>query len=144
MGDRGNIVIRDNWPADVRDKEAVFLYTHWAGTELPETLRTALRAARERWGDSPYLARIVFETMTDHDRGQLTGYGISTQLTDNEYDLLVLHNERVYLLTEATYNDTGFATLDKTPSLSFDALSDALDDEMTWEIIGTLAQYVTA
>lgn len=143
MGDRGNIVIRESWPRDVRDKEAVFLYTHWQGTELPETLRVALSAARGRWDDGPYLARIVFETMIDKDRGGQTGFGISTQLTDNEYDLLVLHRETVYLLSEKQYEASGFVGLGELPSITFDAICDCTTEPMTWEVISSLASPVS-
>ena len=139
MGDRANIVIRERWPADLGDSEAVFLYTHWEGTELPETLRRGLSAARGRWDDAPYLARILFQTMVGDNEGQ-TGFSISTRLTDNEYDLLVLRDDRIYLVEERLYKATGFATLDQVPSLTFDDLVDDAVEPMTWARLQALAK----
>ncbi len=141
MGDRANIVVRDAWPEDLGDKEAVFLYGHWSGTDMPELLRLALSAGRDRWSDPTYLARIVFQTMIGEDSGT-TGFGISTRLTDNEYDLIVLRGERVHLLAETAYTASGFATLDHTPSCSFDDLCDAPDDHQTWETLNRLCDAV--
>jgi hypothetical protein len=133
MGDRGNIVIRSEWPEDLGDKEAVFLYGHWSGSELPETLRAALDTpqARDRWTDAPYLARIIFDQMVGESQGSATGYGISSRLTDNEYDLLVLRVGRVYVLRESEYNKAGFTALDERASLSIEDYIDAT--ERTWD-----------
>ena len=120
MGDRANVVIRDDWPADLNQREAVFLYTHWGGSELPEQLRDALIHGRGRWGDPSYLARIVLDRMTRDDADDITGYGISTRLGDNEYPLLVLHVGRVYAMNEQRYHDRGFDALDEVASIGFD------------------------
>jgi hypothetical protein len=86
MGDRANVVILDG------EAPALFLYTHWGGSELPETLREALDSAagRGRWSDGPYLARIIFCRMVRGDESAETGFGISTTMRDNEYNLLVV------------------------------------------------------
>ena len=110
MGDRANVVVLDNGP--------VFLYSHWGGHELPETVREAL-AREERWDDPAYLARIVFCQMVGDDTGE-TGFGISTTPPDNEYDLIVLHEERVYRVPFSTYREHRFADgVGEAPSLSF-------------------------
>jgi hypothetical protein len=119
MGDRGNVVVRDPWPDDINDREAVFLYSHWGGQALPETLRLALDKAEPRWSDPQYLARIVFETMVEGRLDTTTGFGISTRLADNEHDLLVLCEGRVYRLSEEAYQAEGFRALDRERSLSF-------------------------
>lgn len=68
MGDRATIQVKDG-------DSTVCPYTHWAGTELPDTLRRALE--RGRWDDGPYLARIIFCEMVKYDPLGDTGYGIS-------------------------------------------------------------------
>ena len=78
MGDRANICVKED-----QNDNGVYLYTHWTGTELPATLQTAL-AKKWRWSDSAYLARIIFDVMTDGDRGSETGYGISTFICDGQ------------------------------------------------------------
>jgi hypothetical protein len=84
MGDRGNIVV-------LMDTESapVYLYTHWGGTELPEVVSAAL-AKRWRWNDPAYLARILFDQLTENVHGQETGFGISTSPCDNEHDYIVV------------------------------------------------------
>jgi len=84
MGARGNIVIHDGNDAPV------WLYTHWGGEELKVTLARALKRG-VRWDDAPYLARIVFDEMTKGRQGEETGFGISTQMCDNEYPILHVH-----------------------------------------------------
>ena len=78
MGDRANILIGSSNNDEFR---GVYLYTHWAGTELPETLQSALRRG-ERWDDEQYLARIVFCEMVKGNESGETGYGISVSLGD--------------------------------------------------------------
>lgn len=129
MGDRANVVVRDDF-SEQTDREAVFLYGHWSGYDLPETLREALLVAPDRWTDSAYLARVVFDRMVGESQGGSTGFGISTRPPDNEYDFLVLHKGHVVRLSEAEYADHGFATLDACPKISFEAYVAA---PRTWE-----------
>jgi len=82
MGDRANIAVQ------VRG-ERVYLYTHWNGYDLPETVRRAL-ARKQRWDDAPYLTRIIFCEMVRGEETEESGFGISTQLGDNSYPLIVV------------------------------------------------------
>lgn len=85
MGDRGNIVIKQ------KDDDLIFLYTHWGGHDIKETLSKALARGRDRWDDESYLARIIFEEMISVDRNGSTGFGISTYPPDNDgYPFLVV------------------------------------------------------
>ena len=72
MGARAQVLIKD---------EGVYLYTHYGSSELVHDVRKALRseAGKDRWGDSEYLARIIFDVMKDGDTTGSTGYGIGTQ-----------------------------------------------------------------
>lgn len=83
MGDRANIYVKDG---DV----GVWLYTHWAGYKQPAVLRQALRDGRDRWDDTFYLGRIIFDRMIGKEQGTLTGYGISARIGDNEYPILIV------------------------------------------------------
>jgi hypothetical protein len=129
MGDRANIAIRDSFVKDPGPHEAVFLYSHWGGSELPQTLHAAL-SKRWRWNDESYLARIVLDTMTGRGHGQETGYGISIRMPDNEYDVLYLLGERIYRVPEAHYTEHGFTKLDDLPSISF---ADYIAKPRTWD-----------
>lgn len=102
MGDRSNVAILQH-NAD----EAVVLYSHWDGEGLYAKVARALDTpeARARWSDDAYLARIVFQYILDLAGFTETGYGISTGLCDNEYQILVLDptTQRAALRDEASY-----------------------------------------
>jgi hypothetical protein len=75
MGDRAQLAVIDgDGPA------RVYLYTHWHGTELPETLKAALIRGKSRWDDSSYLTRIIFNEMTKGNEMGETGFGIDCTL----------------------------------------------------------------
>lgn len=97
MGDRGNIVVRD------RGKKDVYLYTHWSGYRVAHDAQKALKAHPGRWDDAPYLARIAFDRMKGDDVSSEVGFGISTEMQDNEYPIVRLDSEhqRVEFTTEA-------------------------------------------
>lgn len=75
MGDRGNIKVGK-----------VYLYTHWGGSEIKAILQRALKR-RQRWNDEPYLTRIIFCEMLEGDLDGETGFGISTEIGDNENNI---------------------------------------------------------
>jgi hypothetical protein len=74
MGDRSHVYIEDT---------GVYLYTHWRGHELPQTVALAL-SREERWRDPEYLARIIFDEMVG-DNDSATGYGIGTEQHGDVY-----------------------------------------------------------
>lgn len=86
MGDRGNIVM------DFGEGKEVWFYAHWSGSDLPTVVRNAL-ARRERWGDGPYLSRMIFCELVKNDVGESTGYGIAPYICDNEHAILYVHHE---------------------------------------------------
>jgi hypothetical protein len=99
MGDRANVAILSYSASPVThygkpevegEVDAVVLYTHWGGTDLPIDVQTAL-TRRERWDDPAYLARIVFCRMIGDSLEDGTGFGITANsLSDNSYPILVL------------------------------------------------------
>jgi hypothetical protein len=130
MGDRANVAILDY------RGQAVVLYTHWNGVELPVTVKAALRT-KDRWGDSSYLARIIFDEMTDGQKGGATGFGIlANRLDDNEYPILVI-DTRSQRITVRPEPDEGigyerlFSPIDDSEGMTlseFIALTDAEAD----------------
>ena len=80
MSDRGNIVFVQPGGIDNAPRPLVYLYSHWGGSELAETLQRALKRGVSRWDDNSYLARIVFCTMCAGDVEGLTGFGISAYM----------------------------------------------------------------
>lgn len=81
MGDRGNIVVRDG-------NDVVYLYGHWSRESMPRTVLKALRRW-QRWGDAPYLARILFCELIGTDVTGETGFGISSKLIDGDETVIV-------------------------------------------------------
>lgn len=86
MGDRANVWIRES-----KKDSGIYLYTHWGGSGLPETLQAALKQAKrdDRLNDTPYLTRIIFCHMISYGHSnpasalrESTGYGISNELGD--------------------------------------------------------------
>lgn len=86
MGDRGNIVM------EFKNKDRIYFYSHWGGSELPGVVHHAL-GRRLRWDDPPYLARIIFCSLVKGQESGETGYGISPGICDNEHSLLVVDTE---------------------------------------------------
>lgn len=118
MGDRGNIKIIGTGPAPL------YFYTHWRGSDMKEVVAEAL-AKKERWNDAGYLARIIFDTLTEGaERGETTGYGIGTEPEDNEYPFFVVDIEKQVVYEEADTRK-GFGILpeteESTKPVSFDA-----------------------
>lgn len=83
MGDRGQIAV-------VHGEGAVYLYSHWGGTELAAVLRSAL-LKKWRWDDNEYLTRIIFDEMVGDSQGSEMSYGIGLiPHGDIEHALLVV------------------------------------------------------
>jgi hypothetical protein len=84
MGDRGNIVLLQHSKYGQEADGALWMYTHWDGSQLEKILARILDSsqARDRWNDEPYLGRIIFEQLTEKSRGASTGYGITNYPTD--------------------------------------------------------------
>ena len=66
----------------------IYMYTHWSGSFLPAIVRAALKRGQGRWGDSQYLARIVFCELVQETVMEETGFGLSTQIGDNEHAIV--------------------------------------------------------
>lgn len=88
MGDRANIRLKDS------ESGVMYFYSHWGGSELPLTLKSALVRGKDRWDDSPYLSRIIFCEMIKDDVLDNTGFGLSTYETDNEHTIIEVDTEK--------------------------------------------------
>ena len=88
MGDRGNILVKEN-----DNDSGVYLYTHWTGSYIGNFLQEAL-SKKQRWDDCAYLTRIIFDTMTRDHHGKTDGFGISTFECDNNHPTLVVNVEK--------------------------------------------------
>ena len=99
MGDRANVYVKNS------KTKGVWLYTHWTGSSLANTVQNAL-ARQQRWDDDSYLARIVFSEMVKGREREETGFGISAVgPPDNGHAIIVLDPEkmRIGLAKEPKY-----------------------------------------
>jgi hypothetical protein len=92
MGDRGNLFFVDGKAGG--KLAGVYMYTHWSGSALPALVKAALARGRGRWGDSQYLARIVFCELVQDSVLDETGYGLGTQIGDNEHAIIRIDDTR--------------------------------------------------
>ena len=76
MGDRANILLKQE------EGGKIYLYTHWDGHKIEQVIKKALIRGKDRWNDEPYLSRIIFSELIKNDIKGLTGYGLTTYLTD--------------------------------------------------------------
>lgn len=108
MGDRSNIVVQE------ANGSRIFLYGHWMGEDAINVAHDVL-SRKQRWNDSPYLTRMLFEQMISGAYDKETGYGISTTMCDNEYPIIVLEpSTQTAWLEEYIWGDGGkFQTLTK-------------------------------
>lgn len=86
----------------------IYFYSHFGGKELPITLKNALVRGKSRWGDEPYLARIIFSEMIKGNEDETTGYGISTYETDNDHPILYVNSSKKEVTVRAktfTFNE---------------------------------------
>jgi hypothetical protein len=88
MGDRGNVFVVTDFQQETKRPLGVVFYSHNSGYDLARRVQVAL-AKRWRWSDESYLARIIFDGITEGQQGGETGYGISTQAAgDAEYPII--------------------------------------------------------
>lgn len=77
MGDRAHVKVQQS-------QGVVYLYTHWGGSEMRDSITTGLTRAFEgdRWNDDEYLTRILFDAIKGDDVTSTTGFGISASTPD--------------------------------------------------------------
>ena len=109
MGCRGQVRIKDDY-----GDGSVYLYTHWGAEELKEDVALAL-ARRKRWGDSEYLARMIFDQMKGHDLGHLS-FGISTSEHRDNEQLITIDCEKKTITWWKDYNWETYKPIEKSCS----------------------------
>lgn len=126
MGDRANVAIigttfeqHDGKWVEVPVATPIVFYTHSCGHELPGALAAAIKAAEPRWTQSSYAARIILHNLLVElgaDPASEYGFGIGTELTDNEYPIFVvdLSLNMVGVVTEAQFREGHFTLADCT------------------------------
>jgi hypothetical protein len=106
MGDRANFGFRD------RKGDTVFLYGHWAGFKMLETLADAVHVAEPRWTDESYATRICISNIIGPAWEPLTGWGITVnELADNEHKVPVIDwSKQTFTLYEEDLTTVVFTT----------------------------------
>ena len=115
MGDRAQVLFFEevDYKEDAFSKRpSLYLYTHWGGTRIKETLANALLRGEGRWSDPSYLTRIIISEFVKDDVLGDTGYGISINELDSEHDdpsiYLSFHDDNrkiVYKDQDYTYQE---------------------------------------
>ena len=96
MGTRAQVKIEQ-----YGNRAPVYLYQHYDGYNLPDTVRKALKKGRGSWNDECYLARIIFCEMVKDDIAGTTGYGIDTEEHgDIEVLVEILQGQKVRIGSE--------------------------------------------
>ena len=96
MGNIANIAVEND------DGSRVYLYSHWDGERIIQSLVEGLNSGRV--GDPAYLARIIFQHMIrDEPLGSETGYGISTSIQDNEHPIPVVLSDGDVAFEDSEY-----------------------------------------
>ena len=100
MGDRANFGLKQS------DGNTIFLYSHWGGEGMMNTLAEALASARPRWNDEGYATRIMISQIIGNDWAEETGYGLYVnQIGDNEHSVPVVDfDSQTVSLYEASWN----------------------------------------
>ena len=106
MGDRANFGFRDS------KGDTVFLYGHWAGYKMLETLADAVQVAHPRWTDESYATRICISNIIGPAWEPLTGWGITVnELADNEHKVPVIDwSKQTFTLYEEDLSTVVFTT----------------------------------
>lgn len=117
MGARANVKMTEG-------SGEVWFYTHWAGSELPELVRKGLERGTSRYGDAPYLNRILFDTITEGHQGDTTGFGIDFRAGDGDNRVIVVDHD-----TNTVYRD-GY----KGNAVSFEVFASA--SGVSWSTLG--------
>ena len=95
MGARANIRVKQS----TTKPSYVYLYSHWKGESLTIDLKQAL-ARKQRWDDESYLARIIFCQMVKGYEAEETGFGISTEITDNNFPVITVDPSKATVTIE--------------------------------------------
>jgi len=116
IGDRANFGFKQT------DGNTIFLYSHWGGEGMMNTLAEALYHAKPRWSDCHYGARMAISHIIGNDWKDELGFGISVnQLCDNEHSVPVVDfKTQTVSLYDASW-DIPFTQTNPKFTMGFDA-----------------------
>lgn len=87
MGDRRQLLLYE----DDELEPFLYVYTHWGGSELKAVVANGLERGLSRWGDPPYMARILVSEVFMPDIDGTTNFGLSGKNIDSEHDDIHVH-----------------------------------------------------
>lgn len=117
MGDRANFGFEQS------NGDIVFLYGHWAGEGMLDTLATALDFARPRWYDEAYGTRMAISHIVGEGHDGELGWGITANyICDNEHSIPVVNWFRgtVSLFDYTMVRGSGFSLTEKKFEMSIE------------------------
>lgn len=91
--------------------QTIWLYTHWGAEGLEDVLAGALERGRERWDDDGYIARVIASDVFAGAGDDITGYGLTPFVTDDEYPTLFVD------LVSMKVNNVPFEDFVKNPQM---------------------------
>ena len=96
MGDRLDIEFIYDYSYDGKEeKGSIHFYSHWqASWILDSGLKQAIEAAKSRWGDQNYCARIIMSQLIQEQWTKKVSWGISPFYSDSEYPELTIDLKR--------------------------------------------------
>lgn len=111
MGDRRQVIFED---------VNLWFYTHWGGHDLMNKLQNAIKVAKPRWGDRPYLLRIIISQLIGEGWNSETGCGLWNHNIDTEYEDPVVNITKqtvTYDGTSYTFEDFSELSEDKIDTM---------------------------
>lgn len=115
---KGNIYVKDG-------NKGIYLFSQTKGQDLPKILQNALIRAKDRWGDTPTLTRVIFGELVQKDVLGKTGYALSTTLIDNENFILVVDDRANKI---GIFNEYG----QKVKEFSYQAFIGLTPETLAW------------
>lgn len=111
MGDRAM--------AEIKTQDgSIYVYTHWGGSDLPDTAKYAVSKAKPRWDDESYATHIIIDQLTREGRDSETGFGIMLKpdsedsYNDDEPSVIIdLPNRTITVMREGKTEVTKFSDI---------------------------------
>jgi len=93
---KGNVFV------SLDDQHGVFFHTAKCGLQIPKMVHQAIKRTESKWGNSGAVARVIFNEMTCKDPFGLDGFGIMSEVVDNDCFILSINDriQKIGLMTE--------------------------------------------
>jgi hypothetical protein len=95
-------MLKGNVFVSLDDQHGVFFHTAKCGLQIPKIVHQALKRSESKWGNSGAVARVIFNEMTCKDPFGLDGFGIVSEVVDNDCFILSINDriQKIGIMTE--------------------------------------------